>query len=160
MEKSLQTVIENVHRLAATDPNGGGVEDNVQSLFNSVNTLSEDDPIIDPVGNSLIEQVDLMRSLMSSAIAKHQKVMEILNGVREAVELLELPANEPMRPRVASVVQKIAGVFAAVDTVADLEGKSLDEIENAVHKLYGNQALNSTFYTARRGKGFTTDSNQ
>lgn len=153
MEKSLQTVIENVHRLAATDPVGDGVSNSVKTLFDSVNSLKAEVPA-QTDSSSVIEQIDLMRSLVASSMNKHEKMMNILNGVRKAAELLQLPVNESMRPRVASVVQKIAGIFAEVDTVADLEGKSLEQIEKAVGSLYGNnQSLNKNFYFTRAGRG-------
>ena len=158
MKQDLQEVVNSVHRLAATDPTSEGVSNKVQSLYDSISDLKLSEPLDSTIGGSVIEQIDLMRSGIASSINKHQKVMNILDGIRTAAELVQLPQNELMRSRVASVVQKIAGVFAAVDSVADLEGKSLEAIQAAVHKLYGDQSKNGTFYTSRRGKGFSSDS--
>lgn len=62
------------------------------------------------------------------------------------------PRDKKMVRRLSSVTAKIAGVFAQVDTVDDLD-RPLAEIEKAVHSLYGDQSKNSVEFFERRGKG-------
>ena len=80
------------------------------------------------------------------------RVLAITAGLGRAVEIARRPQNAAIRPRLAKIVEKVAGVFAEIDTVKDLD-TTLEQIEKAVHSVYGDQSKNSTFYFDRRGKG-------
>lgn len=98
------------------------------------------------------EQIDKLHAAAIGPAANYARVVSILGGLKRAALAAQRPQNAAIRPQIADVVQKIAGIFAEVDTVQDLD-KPLEAIEKAVHGLYGDQSKNSTFYLERRGKG-------
>lgn len=168
MSKQLtQELVESVNRLAATDPTNDVVGNRVQEVFLNVKKIREaSDPTSDrPVApthsefvvenapaESIIDQIDQMRSAAARPAANYGRMISILDGLRHAAALAQRPQNAAVRPRIAEIVNKVAGVFQQVDTVQDLD-KPLEQIEKAVHALYGNQSANSTYYFDRRGKG-------
>ncbi|KKL50105.1 hypothetical protein LCGC14_2308870, partial [marine sediment metagenome] len=82
-----------------------------------------------------------------------RRILAITDRLRDVWTTASKPHNAAVRPRVARLVQQVAGVFAEVDTVKDLD-KPLEQIEKAIHGLYGpDQSANSAFYFGRRGKG-------
>lgn len=88
----------------------------------------------------------------SKAPAKNfERIASICNKLGIASKHVN-PRDKKMVRRLSSVTAKIAGVFAQVDTVDDLD-RPLAEIEKAVHSLYGDQSKNGTEFFERRGKG-------
>ena len=166
MSDKLNAVIKSVNRLAATDPSGPGVEERARELVASVGKLKsavDADPAperkVAPAKSefvvenpSVLEEIDLMRSAAAKPAERYGRVIAILDGLRHAAVLAGRPQNAAVRPQIAAIVKKVAGVFAEVDTVQDLD-KPLEQIERAVHGLYGNQSSNSCYYFDRRGKG-------
>jgi hypothetical protein len=98
------------------------------------------------------EQIDKLHAAAIRPAANYARVVSILGGLKRATMAAQRPQNAEIRPRVADAVRKVAGIFAEIDTVQDLD-KPLEAIEKAVHGLYGDQSKNSTFYLERRGKG-------
>lgn len=168
MSDKLNQVIKSVNRLAATDPSSPSVEERARELLASVGqfkTALEPTPAPAPerevaparsefvVDNpSILDEIDQMRSAAAKPAERYGRVIAILDGLRHAAVLAGRPQNAAVRPQIAVIVKKVAGVFAEVDTVQDLD-KPLEQIERAVHGLYGNQSSNSCYYFDRRGKG-------
>lgn len=158
-DKFVQEVVESVHRLAATDPSSSSVEARAREVFAKVAQLKTPERKVAPARSetqvdnpSIVQQIDKMRSAAAMPAENYSRVVSILDGLRHAAVLAERPQNATVRPRIAEIVKKVAGLFAEVDTVKDMD-KPLQQIEKAVHGLYGNQSSNSTYYFERRGKG-------
>ena len=161
----LRQLVATTRRLAETDPQDDAVARVVDELHKQVQWLGQ---IEKPTGykanedfgaNSLKddiafigEQVKRLKSAAEPAAKNYQRIVSILAGLQRATEIAKRPQFAAMRPRIAQIVQKVAGVFECVDTVEDLD-KPLETIEKAVHGLYGDQSANSTYYFDRRGKG-------
>lgn len=164
-ETGLRQIQATARRLAETDPQSEAVQRVVDELQSQVQWLGQ---IEKPTGykanedfgaNSLKndisfigEQVKKLKSAAEPAARNYQRIVSILAGLQRAVEISKRPQFAAMRPKIATIVQKTAGVFECVDTVEDLD-KPLEQIEKAVHGLYGDQSKNSTYYFDRRGKG-------
>jgi len=159
--KLVQELVESINRLAATDPAGPKVGERVNEVFAMVGQIksataqrvvapARSETVVD--NPSVIEQIDRMRSAAVVPASRYGRVVSILDGLRHAALLASRPQNAVVRPRIAEIVKKMAGVFKDIDTVQDLD-KPLEQIEKAVHGLYGDQAKNSTYYFERRGKG-------
>lgn len=169
-ETCVRQLTATAHRLAETDPQSEAVQRSVDELKAQVKWLSQ---IEKPTGykanenfgeHSLKddiafvgEQVKRMKSAALPSAKNYARIVSILSGLERASEIAKRPQYAAMRPRIALIVQKVAGVFAEVDTVQDLD-KPLETIEKAVHGLYGDQSKNSTFYFDRRGKGHHSES--
>ena len=160
-EKLVRELVESINRLAATNPTGPAVGARANEIFAKVNAvktasvrrevaparreIAVDNP-------SIVDQIDKMRSAAVVPASNYGRVVSILDGLRHAALLAGRPQNAAMRPQIASIVRKMAGVFKDIDTVQDLD-KPLETIEKAVHGLYGDQSKNSCYYFDRRGKG-------
>ncbi len=161
----LRQLVATAHRLAETDPQSEAVQRTVDELQAQVKWLGQ---IEKPTGykanedfgaNSLKddisfigEQVKRLKSAAEPAARNYTRIVSILAGLQRATEIAKRPQYAALRPRIALIVQKVAGVFESVDTVEDLD-KPLETIEKAVHGLYGDQSANATYYFDRRGKG-------
>lgn len=155
MSNHLDEVVKAVHRLAATDENGPGVEQSVLGLRSAVAAISGTVPAVPARKadmDSVQQQIEAMRSAAATPAVNYKRIVDILDGLRHAAILAKRPQNAAVRPKIAAITEKLAGVFAEVDTVQDLN-KPLEAIEKAVHGLYGDQSKNATFYFERRGKG-------
>jgi hypothetical protein len=160
-EKLVQELVESINRLAATDPQGPAVGERVNAVFTKVGQVksataerevapAKSETVVD--NPTVVEQIDKMRSAAAVPAANYGRVVSILDGLRHAALLASRPQNAAVRPQIVSIVKKMAGVFKEIDTVQDLD-KPLEQIESAVHGLYGNQSDNSCYYFDRRGKG-------
>jgi len=98
------------------------------------------------------DQIKKLHSAAAVPARNYQRMASILAGLHRAHEASARPAHAHLRPRIAGIIEKVAGVFAEIDTVQDLD-KPLEAIEKAVHGLYGDQGKNATFYFERRNKG-------
>jgi len=165
----VKKVIAAVKRLAETDPQSEAVSRTVDVLQAEAQLLGGG--VEKPAGfkgsfgeNSskqdadfLKEQIKKLHSAAVGPAARYQRILAITAGLHRALLASEKPQFAGLRPRIAKIAEHVAGVFAEVDTVADLD-KDLEAIEKAVHGLYGDQSKNSTFYFDRRGKGHHTKS--
>jgi hypothetical protein len=166
-ENLVRELVESVNRLAATNPVNHVVSKRVQEVFaltkqirTALEPVSErqvapahsefvvDNPPVDAV----VEQIDQMRASAVRPATNYGRMVAVLDGLRHAALLAQRPQNAAVRPRISAIVSKVAGVFKDIDTVQDLD-KPLEQIEKAVHSLYGNQSSNSSYYFGRRGKG-------
>jgi polyhydroxyalkanoate synthesis regulator phasin len=100
----------------------------------------------------LKDQISKLQQAAELPAKNYIRISEILKGLYRAAQAAERPQYAALRPRISTIVEKLAGVFAQVDTVQDLD-KPLEAIEKAVHGLDGDQSKNSTYYFDRRGKG-------
>ena len=160
-DKLIQELAESVNRLAATDPTGPTVGDRVGEVFTKIGQIktataqrevapAKSETVVDNL--TVVDQIDKMRAAAVVPASNYGRVVSILDGLRHAALLASRPQNAAVRPQIASIVKKMAGVFKDIDTVQDLD-KPLEQIEKAVHGLYGDQGKNATFYFERRGKG-------
>ncbi len=168
-ESGLKQLVATAHRLAETDPQSEAVQRVVDELQAQVQWLGQ---IEKPTGykanedfgaNSLKndisfigDQVKRLKSAAEPAARNYNRIVSILSGLQRATEVAKRPQYAALRPRIALIVEKVAGVFKDVDTVEDLD-KPLESIEKAVHGLYGKQSDNATYYFDRRGKGHHKD---
>jgi hypothetical protein len=171
-ETGLRQVAANAHRLAETDPQNEAVQRVVDELHKQVQWLGQ---IEKPSGyknkgefgsygeNSLKDDIDFigqqvkkLKSAADPAARNYARIVSILAGLSRAVEIARRPQYAALRPRIAQIVERTAGVFSCIDTVDDLD-KPIEQIEKAVHGLYGDQSANSTYYFDRRGKGHHKD---
>lgn len=162
MSAKIDELVESVNRLAATDPTGPKVSDRVKDVFTKVGCFCETPLVEAPVEPStvqperpmaplksefvvdnptMVESIDQMRSAAAVPMANYNRIVSILDGLRHAAILAGRPQNAAVRPRIAEIVKKVAGIFKEVDTVQDLN-KPLEAIEAAVHRLYNNGKLN------------------
>jgi hypothetical protein len=164
-ETGIRQLQATARRLAETDPQSEAVQRVCDELQAQVQWLGQ---IEKPTGykanedfgaNSLKndisfigEQVKKLKSAAEPAARNYTRIVSILAGLQRATEIAKRPQYAAIRPRIALIVQKVAGVFECIDTVEDLD-KPLEQIEKAVHGLYGDQSKNSTYYFDRRGKG-------
>ena len=157
-----QNALSAARILAETDPQSDAVGRTVQNLQNQVGLLNElaredknspwgADSMKDDVA-FIGEQIKKLRSAAAVPASNYRRIVEITDKLREAWHVASKPQNAQVRPRVARLIQQVAGVFAEIDTVHDLD-KPLEQIEKAVHGLYGDQSRNDTYYFGRRGKG-------
>lgn len=161
-------VIAAVRKLAQTDPQDEAVSETVQVLQDEAKLLGQ---VEKPAGASgsfgehsqkedadfLKDQISKLHSAALQPAARYQRILAITAGLHRALMATEKPQFARIRPRIAKIVEHVAGLFAEVDTVADLD-KDLEAVEKAVHGLYGDQGKNATFYFDRRGKGHHTKS--
>lgn len=166
-EATVKNLIATTKRLAEMDPQDEAVSRTVDGLNEQIALLTS--KVDKPTGEKnsfgdnsrkqdvehLRDQITRLKSAAMVPAANYRRIVSILGDLSKVASLAERPQNEPLRARLASIVGKLAGVFAEVDTVQDLD-KDLGAIEKAVHGLYGDQSKNSTFYFDRRGKGHHT----
>ncbi len=167
----LKKVAAAVTRLAETDPQDEAVKRTVDVLNAEAKLLGGE--VEKPAGFSgsfgehsveqdaafLKDQVSQLHQAALKPAARYQRIIAITAGLHRALQASERPQFAALRPRIAKIVERTAGIFAEVDTVADLD-KELEAIEKAVHSLYGDQSSNSTFYFDRRGKGHHSKSGE
>jgi hypothetical protein len=166
--EAIKIIASTARRLAESDPQSEAAQRTIEELKKQVQWMGQ---IEKPTGykntgefgsygdNSLKndisfigEQVKKLKSAAEPAARNYQRIVTILAGLQRAAKIAERPQYAALRPRIALIVQKVAGVFECVDTVEDLD-KPLESIEKAVHGLYGDQSANSTYYFDRRNKG-------
>jgi hypothetical protein len=162
-------VIAAVRKLAQTDPQDEAVSETVDVLQAEAKLLGGE--VEKPAGfkgsfgehsvqqdqDFLKDQISKLHSAAMAPASRYQRILAITAGLHRALMATEKPQFARIRPRIAKIVEHVAGLFAEVDTVADLD-KDLEAVEKAVHGLYGDQSKNSTFYFDRRGKGHHTKS--
>lgn len=151
MSEKVKELVKSVHRLAATDPESEHVEAAVNSVSDALESLESVGETSDI--QAVEQSIDSMFTAASVPARNYRRMAGILQNLKGVCVAARKPQNASVRPRIAAVVQKVAGLFAEVDTAEDLD-KPLSEIEKAVHALYGpNQSSNSAYYFERRGKG-------
>lgn len=159
---AVQNAVSASRILAETDPQSEAVQRVVQNLQNQVGLLNElaradknspwgEDSMKDDVA-AIGEQIKKLRAAASYPASNYRRILAITDQLRNVWTDASKPQNVAIRPRVARLVQQVAGVFAEVDTVKDLD-KPLEQIEKAIHGLYGDQSRNDIWYFGRRGKG-------
>jgi hypothetical protein len=162
---AIKNLIATSKRLAGTDPQDASVQKVIQNLQSQVQLLNEQAREDRAFGQSSMkddvafigEQIKNLKSAASIPAHNYQRVLHILNGLDKACVLASRPQNAQIRPKLALIAKKVAGIFAEVDLVEDLD-RPLSEIEKAVHSLYGDQSLNSSAFFERRGKGHHSES--
>lgn len=160
--KNLDQVKGLVARLANMDPQDEAVKATVEGLQDQVGLLNEQarEDKDSPWGSQSMkddvsfikEQIQKLKSAAAIPASNYRRIYEIASNLERAWDHASKPQNVGIRPQLQAAVAKVAGIFAEVDTVADLD-KPLEAIEKAVHSVYGDQSKNSTFYFQRRNKG-------
>lgn len=165
------SILDSSRRLAQMDPQDEAVSNTVDVLEGEIALLGGE--VEHPTGDKgsfgeesrkdsidgLHDQIENLRSAAMLPASNYRRIVSIATGLRNAWELAKRPQNASIRPRVAALVEKVAGVFAEVDTTKDLD-KPLEAIEKAVHGLYGDQSKNSMPFFERRGKGHHEKTNE
>jgi hypothetical protein len=171
MQETVKNLLATTQRLAEMEPQNEAVDRTVKVMQEQVAQLTSE--VEKPAGegnsfgkNSRKQDVDFLheqiKRLKSAAIvpaSNYRRIVSILGELDGAITLAARPQNAAIRPKLAAVVKQLAGIFAEVDTVQDLD-KPLEAIEKAVHGLYGDQSKNSTFYFDRRNKGHRSPENK
>lgn len=153
-----QQFVASLNILASTDPTDLKVAALVQDIdakatqmieFAAATAASRKDDDFTVVASS----VESLHNSVLIPCSNYRRIATITSKLRGLVKLAGLPQNASLRPQIQEIVKKTAGVFAEVDTVDDLN-KPLEQIEKAVHKLYGDQNSSKTYNFEERGKGF------
>jgi len=156
-----------VRRLAQSDPQDAAVSETVDEMHAGIDLLTKG--VEKPAGapgsfgekslqddaSFVADQISKLKAAAAVPAKNYARIFNVLAGLQKAAEIAKRPQYAALRPRIATIIEKVAGLFAEVDTVADLD-KPLEAIEKAVHGLYGDQSKNSTFYLDRRGKGHSS----
>lgn len=164
-------LVATVKRLAQMDPQDEAVKATADELKSEIDLASKE--VEKPAGapgsfgeqslkddaSFVADQISQLKAACERPARNYTRMYNILKGLHQAAEIAKRPQYAALRPRLATITEKVAGLFAEVDTVADLD-KPLEQIEKAVHSLYGDQSKNSTFYLDRRGKGHHSDSSK
>jgi hypothetical protein len=164
-ETAVNHVLATSRRLAETDPQGEAIDRTVAELQSQVSLLNEQarEDKNSPWGAQSMkddaafigDQIKKLKAASAIPAANYRRIYTILSSLEKAWAVASRPQNVAMRPKVASAIKTIAGIFAEVDTVQDLD-KPLEQIEKAVHSLYGDQSDNHTYMIDARGKGHHT----
>lgn len=168
-QDSIKQLVATVQKLAGMDPQDEAVARVIKNLQDQASVLSKD--IEHPAGfkgsfgeQSLKDdlefikcQVDKLHTAALRPYNNYRRISAICAELKRVVGIAERPQYAGLKPKIAAIVEKVAGVFSEIDTVQDLD-KPLEAIEKAVHGLYGDQSKNSTFYFERRGKGHHSES--
>lgn len=166
---ALNNVVSASRRLADTDPEDAAISrvvNHLQEQANLLHMLMTQRPTPDTAPSNrgfgkdsmdndiefISHQIQKLKTAAAVPMRNYQRIVSICDGLTRAATSARRPQNAAIRPKIATVVKRIAGIFAEVDTVEDLE-KPLDQIEKAVHSLYGDQSKNETYYFDRRNKG-------
>lgn len=164
----LQNIKIAVAKLAQMDPQDEAVAKTVEGIQEQISLLSKVDK---PAGDKnshgkgmreddvdfMKEQINKLHQAAVAPLKNYRRIATITDTLGKVAELAARPQNAAVRPQIMNAIEKIAGVFSQVDTVADLD-KPLEQIEKAVAALYGDQSSNSSLYFERRGKGHHTKS--
>jgi hypothetical protein len=156
---ALQILVATTKRLAETDPHDEAVKQIVTDLQEQAKQLGEqaredtkgswgEKSMKDDIA-FIGDQISKLKSAAEIPLKNYQRIVKILEGIETIHKLATRPQNATVRPHVAVIVKKIAGVFAEVDTTADLD-KPLEQIEKAVAAVYKDQSKHSTYYFERR----------
>lgn len=144
--ENIQAIVATVNKLSSLDVDDPQVVALSERLASMLVTASSEDP------DFLYEQLKRLHQAAEVPSKNYGRILAISAALGRAVQMSRRPQNAALRPKIANIVQKVAGLFAEVDTAEDLD-KPLEQIEKAVHSLYGDQGKNSTYYFDRRGKG-------
>lgn len=162
MSDHIRTVIAAVKKLAQMDPQDAAVDATVEALHGDVALIGEQmreatpgfgkDSMKDDIG-FINDQIKKLQTAAATPARNYQRITAILAGLSRAAQAASQPRYAALRPQIATIVAKVAGVFSEVDTVQDLD-KPLEAIEKAVHSLYGpSQSKNDAYMFERRNKG-------
>jgi len=154
---------------------------NTRRLAAAIGTLSKLNPL-DPKVASVVSDIESMTRVSSSDVdlsgvkkeiarlhqaaavpaKNYARVMSIMAGLNKAVDIANQERYASLRPQIARLVTKVAGIFSLCDTADELSAHSLEEIESAVHKLYSGGKLNDpdTYNFSARGKGHHSKAEQ
>lgn len=159
--ETFKKLVASIRKIAEMDPQDEAVSKTVDELNQHAQMLNEQvSNLNDGIGKEsakedldrLKGQVDKLHSAAIVPASNYRRIAVITNKLRGLVKVASLPQNAKVRPQIEQVVKKCAGIFAEIDTVADLD-KPLEQIEKAVDKLYGDQSKNDMSFFERRGKG-------
>jgi len=150
---SISRISSLIQQLASTDPKNPEVEVITNMLVTELGSGHTASDSMNP--DVLLGQIKKLHTAAVVPAANYAKIANITAGLARLVEISRRPQNSKMRPRVAQIVSRLAGIFSECDTADELSSHSLLEIEEAVHKLYSNGTLNkpSTYNFQTRGKG-------
>ena len=162
--ENLKKLVATTKRLAQMDPQDEAVKATAEELKSEIDLAAKE--VEKPAGapgsfgeqslkddaSFVADQISQLKAACERPARNYARMYNILKGLHQAAEVAKRPQYAALRPRLAQITEKVAGLFAEVDTVEDLD-KPLEQIEKAVHGLYGDQSKNSTFYLDRRGKG-------
>lgn len=151
--KKLRVASSKLSSLDVDDPSVERQISMIEKIAGDVESLSQD-----PDSETFLKsQIETLKNAADMPAKNYVKISSICAGLSRALDIASRPQYSEIRPRIALIVEKVAGIFAEVDTTKDLE-KPLEQIEKAVHSLYGDQSKNSNFYLERRGKGHSETS--
>lgn len=149
----LQNVVASTKKLMAIEPD----DSDVQSIVAAIATDSEQIATVvnapaPPAFDLVSEQIEKLHAAAVIPAQNYRRIATITHNLKGLVKLASLPQNAGVRDQIRDIVGKVAGIFAEVDTVDDLD-KPLETIEKAVEKLYGDQNAPKTYNFEQSGKG-------
>lgn len=141
-----------VKDLVSKDPSDPSIVDALNKLSSEMGLDSK--PLAgDP--DTLLQEVRTLHKAATVPAKNYARVASITSDLARAIEISRRPQYAALRPHIANILQRLAGIFAQVDLAEDISSHTLEEIETAVHKLYSNGAQNkpNTFNFEARGVG-------
>lgn len=155
-----KNISDAVSYLSKVDPNDESIHKVVASIQENVNLIKKlaqenveaSAPSADEDVDFIIGQINNLKAAALVPANNYKKIVDICDSLKKVALETRNPENAKIRKNVASAFRRISGIFAEVDTVQDLD-KPLEQIEKAVHGLYGDQSKNTTYYFNRRNKG-------
>jgi hypothetical protein len=147
-------LVSTLSKLNPFDPEVAKVTHQLAAALESMSLETEVDP------EALLGQVQKLHQAATVPASNYNRIAGITSGLARAIEISRRPQFAALRPRIATIVAKVAGIFAEVDLADEISAHTLEEIESAVHRLYSNGALNkpSTYNFQARGKGHHSES--
>ena len=147
----LRKLVAATRRLAQMDPQDEAVKATAEELQSEIALVTKE--VEKPAGapgsfgesslkddaSFVADQISQLKAAAEIPARNYARIFNILKGLHQAAEVAKRPQYAALRPRLAAITEKVAGLFAEVDTVADLD-KPLEAIEKAVHGLYGDQS--------------------
>jgi len=101
---------------------------------------------------TLYGHIASLRVAAEKPLKNYQRVVALCASLDKIARIAARPQYAAARPMIATCVTKLAGIFAQVDSVEDLD-KPLEAIESAVHSLYKNPNDPSTYNFSAKNKG-------
>jgi hypothetical protein len=151
MDNSLKNIVASVKALNSMDPRDPSIVRLASDLANHAGSATNENVDADFLSN----QVKRLAAAAATPAENYSRIMSIAGDLEKAIEISRRPQNAAIRPKIAGLVEKIAGIFAECDTAADLSKHSLEEIQAAVHKLYRGGKMNDpeTYNFQSSGRG-------
>lgn len=149
MQNQVRKIVAAVSSLSKANPADPEVLKHVAALVESTEPQKAAIPT-----DELRAQIARLHKAAVTPAKNYSRIISIASGLDRAA-VMARNSGPDMQRQIASLIQKVAGIFAECDTADELASHSLAEIEAAVHRLYNNGKQNDphTYDFVQRGAG-------